>query len=355
MPRALLIKFGAIGDVIMAIPAAHQLHLAGHSIDWVCGPTVEPVLTCYPWINRIVADDRAIQLGTASEKAKALATLWRALAGTRYDLAATLYYDARYRLLASPVKATRKLMLSHTDRRFRLLPGRHHTDEYARILMGWPDEVRAQPLTPVPALNLPANPHARVAGRQRVILAPAGARNQMRDDALRRWPPESYVELAQLLLAEEIEVVLTGGPDDVWIKPYFASLNVTDLIAQHTLPQTLALLDAGDVVVTHDPGPLHLAGITSAGIVALFGPTDPRGRIPQRAGALALWGGEGFACRPCYDGHSFAPCPRNDCIRQWTPSNVAAQVSRMLSDRAQGILTAPTVLVPASTVPGARN
>jgi len=33
MSRVLILKFGAIGDVIMAIPAAHQLHLAGHPVD----------------------------------------------------------------------------------------------------------------------------------------------------------------------------------------------------------------------------------------------------------------------------------------------------------------------------------
>ena len=94
------------------------------------------------------------------------------------------------------------------------------------------------------------------------------------------------------------------------------------------------------VLVTHDTGPLHLGGLTRVGIVTLFGPVDPHGRLPQRAGALALWGGEDFACRPCYDGRSFAACPQNDCIRQYTPMMVAEEVTAMLAERARGYLCA---------------
>lgn len=335
MSRVLLIKFGAIGDVIMLLPAAHQLHLAGHQVDWVCGPAVLPILRLYPWINPIPAGDRALLTGPLPAKLRALFALWRTLLGRRYDLVATLYYDPRYRLLALPVRAARRIRLSATDRAFRLLPGRHHTDEYARILLHRPDTLNPTPLSPIPAHPLPPPP-LPTRTRPRVVLAPAGARNMLADDALRRWPAESYVALATLFLAQNIEVVLIGGPDDAWVQPAFAHLPVTDLIGTLTLPQTLALLDSAAVLVTHDTGPLHLAGITSCGIVALFGPTDPRGRLPQRPGTLALWGGESLPCRPCYDGRTFAACPRNDCIRQLTPELVLTQVLALLKE--QGIV-----------------
>ncbi|ADW67515.1 glycosyltransferase family 9 protein [Granulicella tundricola] len=329
-PSVLILKFGAIGDVIMAIPAAHALHLQGFRIDWICSPTVAPILALYPWINPILIDDRALLKGSPLAKLKVIAKMWRTLAGRHYDLVANLYYDPRYRILTLPVRATRRLMLSTTDRRFQLLPGRHHTDEYARILLNLPDHVRPTQLAPIPAPNLPPSPHPRTPGHARVILAPAGARNLLRDDLLRRWPPELYVELTRQLLAQNIEVVLIGGPDDAWITESFASLQVTNLIGKLKLPETLALLDDSDVMVTHDTGPLHLAGITRVAIVTLFGPTDPHGRLPQRPGTLALWGGEHFACRPCYDGRDFAPCPSNDCMRQITPTAVTHQILQLL-------------------------
>jgi heptosyltransferase-2 len=113
-------------------------------------------------------------------------------------------------------------------------------------------------------------------------------------------------------------------------------------------------MDEADVVVTHDTGPLHLAGITRTGIVTLFGPTDPHGRLPQRLGTVALWGGEGFSCRPCYDAHGFPDCPSNDCMRQLTPAMVLTEVLAMIGDRARGELRPPRVMVPPSSMPAGR-
>ena len=153
-----------------------------------------------------------------------------------------------------------------------------------------------------------------------------------------------------MLLERGFEVVLIGGPGDEWVQSLFASLPVIDFIGKLSLPETLSLLDSADITVTHDTGPLHLAGLTRTGIIALFGPTNPREKLPQRPGAVALWGGEGFACRPCYDGRTFAPCPANDCLRQLTPEQVLEEVLSMLKDRADRMLVAPQVRVPASTI-----
>jgi heptosyltransferase II len=349
MARALIIKFGAIGDVIMTIPAAHALHQRGVEIDWVCGQAVASLLALYPWINTIVADDRAILTGTNATRFSALLSLWKTLAGRRYSLCATLYYDPRYRLITLPVRAGRKMMLSFSQRDRELLPGRHHTDEYARILLGARDDVRELPLAPIRPASLPPSPLPSLDGRTRIVLAPAGARNMMRDDALRRWPAESYVQLTRELLDRRMDVVLTGGPDDQWIVPAFAGLNATNLIGKLTLVELLALFDESDVVVTHDTGPLHLAGITRAGIVSIFGPTDPRGRLPQRLDTLAIWGGEGFACRPCYDGRNFAPCTDNRCMKQVTVPMVLEQINQILRQR-QTESQPPRIITPPSTV-----
>src|SRR5271156_4194051 len=112
MARALIIKFGAIGDVVMAIPAAYALHQQGMEIHWVCGQAVAPLLACYPWIQTIVVDDRALLTGSKPAQLRTLASLWRTLSGRRYDLCATLYYDPRYALATFPIRAGRKVILS---------------------------------------------------------------------------------------------------------------------------------------------------------------------------------------------------------------------------------------------------
>jgi heptosyltransferase-2 len=348
-PRALIVKLGAIGDVVMAIPAAYALHREGYAIDWVASMMVAPVLRLYPWVNVIEVDERALLRGGGFTRMHGVIALWRRLGRTRYEISATLYYDRRYRLLTAGVRARRKIMLSETDRRFALLPGRHHTDEFARILLGRKDSETPFHMAPVRAKGLPSSPLARDGARQRVVIAPAGAKNLMRDDALRRWPVESYVQVAAELIERGVEVVLVGGPDDAWASPSFAGLGMTDLIGKLSLVETLALMESAEVTVTHDTGPLHLAGITSTAIVTIFGPTDPHGRLPQRENCVALWGGEGFACRPCYDGRDYAPCEHNGCVQQVTPAMALVEIERMLEAKKAGAGLLPRVVVPEHT------
>lgn len=353
MAKVLIVKFGAIGDVIMALPAVHALYERQEGdgrIDWVCGPAVAPLLACYPWIRVIVVDDQAISKGSSGERLRALLALWKSVGLARYEVCATLYYDARYQIVTLPIRAQRKLMLSSTDRKTMLLPGRHHTDEYARILLGLEDGERPMGMAPVRPENLPRSPLMRTDTRPRVVLIPAGAKNLLRDDALRRWPVEEYVALASTLLERGTEVVLAGGPGDMWAVPFFDGMAVTNLIGKLELPEMLALLGDSDVMVTHDTGPLHMAGVTSVGIVSIFGPTDPRGRLPQRTNTVAIWGGEGFACRPCYDGRDFAPCLHNGCMRQVSVEMVVREVYKVMEQRQSGRSMSPRVVTPMSTV-----
>jgi heptosyltransferase-2 len=344
--RALIVKFHAIGDVIMAVPGARALYEAGYEIDWVCGGAASPILEAYSWIRTIRADDKAIFLGSPAARIKTILRLWRQIARTRYDLCATLYYDRRYGLLTWPVRAGRKLKLSRKSRFTELLPGRHHTDEFARILMGWDDTCRERSTAPVRPDRLPPSPLPPPATARRIALVPGGASNLVRQQALRRWPAENYVALTRRLLGRGWEVVLLGGPEDEWVRPYFDAIAATDLIGKLTLPQVVSACDACDAVVSHDTGPLHIAGLSATPLVGIFGPTNPATRIPRRPLAVGLWGGQRFACRPCYDGTDFAPCQFNGCMHQVTVDRVLEELDRLLDERARGVESPWRVAVP---------
>src|SRR5580698_5937386 len=104
MPRLLLIKLGAIGDVVMAIPGAYAMHVKGYEVDWVCGNVAAPILQLYPWINVIPVDEKRLLHSGKVTSLRTMAALWRTLAGHSYDVCATLYYDTRYKLLTLPVR-----------------------------------------------------------------------------------------------------------------------------------------------------------------------------------------------------------------------------------------------------------
>jgi heptosyltransferase II len=320
----------------MAIPAARALHDKGFEVHWVCGRAVRPLLESYSWINLIPTNDNELLLGSLLQRFSRAFGLWRKIAFRRFDLCATLYYDWRYRLLTLPVWARRKLSLSWRERNTMLLPGRHHSDEFARILLGVEDTCREQSISPVRPDQLPPSPIPHKTAQRRVAIVPGGASNLLRRQYLRRWPIESYVELAQGLRNRDWEVVLIGGPEDSWVKSHFRDLTVTDLIGALSLPEVIAVCDDCDAVISHDSGPLHLAGLSKASLIGLFGPTDPATRIPRRPFAVGIWGGQGFACRPCYDGRDFAPCSRNGCMREISPESVLRHIDRLLNARSSG-------------------
>lgn len=342
--RALILKLGQIGDVIMAIPAVHALYQQGFQIDWICGQAVYPLLSCYSWIHPIRVNDKAILFGSSSERMQHILALWREITGKQYDLCATLYYDRRYRVLTFPVRSKRKIMLSPDSRKTSLLPGRHHIDEYERVLLEREDGFHDWSLKPVPPDSLPSSPLQGKRTR-RIALVPGGvnhliheqASGNLPEQALRRWPVESYVTVAENIVRDGGEVVLLGSHEDVWVKSYFQKIAFTDCVGTLTLPQVVSLCGACDAVVTHDTGPLHLAGLSNTCIVGIFGPTDPSTRVPRRSSVVGIWGGQGFACRPCYDGRNFAPCAFNGCMHQVTPNLVLRELDRLLEERDRGV------------------
>lgn len=348
--RALIVKFGAIGDVIMALPAAHGLHQQGFQVEWACGKAVRPLLECYPWIKLVPVDDKAILAGRPLERLREILRLWRKIAFRPYQLCATLYYDSRYRILAAPVRSDRKIMLSRSSRDTMLVTGRQHTDEYARVVLGEEDTVRETSRSPLRPLHLPASP-LPAKERRRIAIVPGGTSNILAKQAWRRWPIEHYVAIAQQLLSRNMEVVLLGGPGDEWVRPSFQQLPVTDCIGTLSLPEVISVCDSCDAVISHDTGPLHLAGLSNAALIGIFGPTNPSNFLPRRSSVIGMWGGHGFACRPCYDGRNFAPCTFNGCMHQVTPAAVLQQLDALLEDRAHGRLREWSVVVPDTNQP----
>ena len=120
----------------------------------------------------------------------------------------------------------------------------------------------------------------------------AARRNVLRESALKRWPVGHYAELARQLLKHDCEIVLLGNSEDAWVRAEFAGVPATDLIGSTTIPEMLRVLADCDLVVSHDTGPMHLARIAGAPIIALFGPTMPAQFIVPDESTTVLWGGE---------------------------------------------------------------
>jgi heptosyltransferase-2 len=331
--RYLIVKLSALGDVAMAstLPQAIRSRDADAHVTWLCGGAVAELVRLFAGVNEVlVADEVRLLRGSVARRAGAFLSTWRLLAGRRFDQILLGHGDWRYRALVFPVRASRLRALSHAPSPHMLpIPGRYHGDEYVRLL----DDASHGPIAahwPLADVR-PSLPPARGLAFSGVVLVPGGARNVLRESALKRWPIEGYRELAMRLRQAGVSVTLVGDAADVWVRPFFADLDVRDEIGVHGLIGTLSLLSTAELVVSHDTGPMHLARLVRAPVLGLFGPTNPAQFMIEDATTSVIWGGASLACRPCYDGREFAACANNLCMKDISVATVMERALAMLS------------------------
>jgi heptosyltransferase II len=329
-PRYLIVRIAAIGDAVMAstLLARIRREQPGATVTWMCGRIVEPLVRVLDGVDEVIEVDetRLFRRGTLSRAAE-LWRAWRALAASRrFDRVFLLHPDLRYRALLVPLIGVPVTCLSRQRYgAMNPIPGRYFGDEYARLLDG-PSHVG--PIRGRFSLATVSGLSSR-ASSGTVVLIPGGAKNVLRDSPLRRWPVESYVALATELRSSGFAVALVGGPDDAWVRPFFSGIVVEDRIGKLSLPETVAFLANATLVISHDTGPMHLARLARAPLIALFGPTMPTQFLGDEQSTIVLWGGAHLACRPCYDGREFARCSDNICISS-IPVGAVMQAARQL-------------------------
>ena len=320
----------------MALPMLESLRSDNPEvkINWMCGRTVAPLLEKTDLVDElIVVDESRLLAGNFITRLVSLMRIWFRLLGLRFDLVVTGHADPKYRLLSLTVWAGRRERFRRDKKRFWPIPGRHHSDEYVRLVSDCNDnDLKTVPL-PTVNWDLPSRLQQELPvknTRVPIALAPGGAKNVLHEDPNRRWPLENYVALADKLINNDFVVILTGAPDDDWVQPAFAGLRTVNLIGKTSLTELVALYQKCQIVVTHDSGPLHLAGLAGIPQVALFGPTNPYEKVPRHEKTVILWSRAKMACCPCYDGRYYADCQDNRCLKSITVERVYDAVSEIL-------------------------
>ncbi len=334
--RFLIVKLGAVGDVAMASALPREIrrrHPDAH-VTWLCGARVEELVRLFDGVDEVlVTDEVRLLRGGIFDRSAALVDVWRQLAGRRFDLTVLAHADRRYSalLLTTRSSCVRSMELRPSARMLPI-PGRYHADEYVRLLDAADSRgpiTGHHPLADVRGSLPPLRSTAPVG----VVIVPAGARNVLRESALRRWPLERYRAVADALIHAGHTVTLAGDASDVWARAAFAGLAVRDELGTNGLAGTLALLSASELVISHDTGPMHLARLVRAPLLALFGPTMPTQFVADDGTSEVLWGGASLACRPCYDGREFATCTNNLCMQDISAAAVIDRALAMLASR----------------------
>jgi lipopolysaccharide heptosyltransferase II len=155
-----------------------------------------------------------------------------------------------------------------------------------------------------------------------VLLAPGAAFGWTK-----RWPPDRFGRLADLLTARGSHCALVIGPGEESIAEEVrrASTRPVPVLGLDLDPVGVAALAArARVVVANDSGPMHLAAAVGTPVVALFGPTDPGRTGPKGSPSEVL--DRYVFCSPCY----LKECPYgHECMREISVETVLAAVERL--------------------------
>ena len=164
-------------------------------------------------------------------------------------------------------------------------------------------------------------------GRAVVVLAPGSIW------PTKRWPLESFAQVADGLMENGVQVILIGGASDRGLCEEIARRTThVPLIAagQLTLRESAALLARCDLLLSNDSAPVHIAAAMGTPVVALFGPTTPGlGFAPYGSGHTVLE--VPLDCRPC-GKHGGNRCPRRHfrCMKDLAPKRVFGEIMAKL-------------------------
>jgi len=317
VPRILVVKLSALGDLFHAVPVVHALreHF-GAPIDWVTQPEYLELAGCHADVDRVIAFPRRGKSGGWLDFS-------RELRRERYGLALDLQGLFKSGVVLGLCRAERKLACARAregsalfayERPVLTQSGPHALDVLQDSLRHLGIEARAPryPLMFPDAEPLPGK-------RPRLAIAPK-SRWPAKD-----WPLEKFREVALRLRAAhpELELIVLGGPKD---RADGESL-LRDLGAgAHNLCGLTPFLALGsqlrevDLLLCNDSGPMHFAAAVGTPVVALFGPTDPARTGPVGAQHRVLRpdpGPEG------YPDHRTYKLPGNDFISRLTVEEVA--------------------------------
>jgi heptosyltransferase-1 len=102
----------------------------------------------------------------------------------------------------------------------------------------------------------------------------------------KRWPPERYAAVAEGLAERGLHVVVNAGPGEEPLAAAIAYGRAVVLTA--SLPQLIALTRRIALCIGGDTGPLHLASALGRPVVGIYGPTDPSRNGPYGTRARVL-------------------------------------------------------------------
>ena len=306
--RILVVHQGALGDLILTLPAIKALRdaLQPAWLEMMGHPWTLALISGHPYADAVMDINRADMAPLFQEHAPLPATITGHLgqfdAAFCFARSETLAYNLR----RAGIRRTFTLP-SFPDRRMHAID--HHLSSLRDL------GIAASPTPPLIFPPKKAQEEAKAFFRQKgwdldaiCALHPgAGSRKKA-------WPASRFAALGRALARGSKKLLICQGPADETITaevlqglagiPYL-------VVRDKPITELAALLSCVSLFIGNDSGISHLAAALKRPTVAIFGPTDPCVWAPR--GARAFWLRGRAACAPCARDRQLS-CQQQHCL-----------------------------------------
>lgn len=295
VPRILIVRLSAIGDVVRVLPALHALRdlYPTAQIDWVVEPKSASVLEDHPALDQLILFTRPDGLLDA---ARAFQETARQIKATRYDMVLDFHGILKSGLLMKASRAKRRIgfapprsqELSHLFASERVdLPTQrmNRIEENLALVKHLGAKLHSLDVVIDIApeveddIDLYLEDVFHADKKLTLVHAPV-------DRPEKQWPLAYYAQLCDLLSSDgRFDVLLTWGPGQQAVAQEVSQLSKRKaLVAPETpdLKHFAALSARSALFVGGDTGPMHIASAMGTPVVAIFGGTDPAKHSPLR-------------------------------------------------------------------------
>ncbi len=298
MKRVLVIRSGAVGDLILTLPvlSALQKRYDGLSVDMMGNPDSLALLKQCGCVDNVLSIDSRdmtpLFLENAPLAGLALRNLQSYDAIISYLPDSNGVFEANLRRIATgPVLSGQAHPgkdypdhTGHADRRIHM----------THVLMKSLVPLGVDPVAEAPTLPLPGctgSEQVDITALERPLIAVHPGSGGLE----KCWPAERFAALIDALECSGYQPVVTFGPaDDVVrsrIVPRIRARNVR-IVDNLALADLALVLSHCQGMVGNDAGITHLAAALGTPVIALFGPTDPAVWGPRGKRVSILWGAE---------------------------------------------------------------
>jgi heptosyltransferase-2 len=335
--RILIMRLGAIGDVLLATPVIRALRgrFPESRIDFLTKEAYIGLLKAHPGLTGVIGFPPDAGL-------RGLRDTVRLIRGRRYDAVVDLQNNIRSRLFVffSGSRITRTVRLGRF-RRFllvRLRMDRYHETvpvpvKYLLTVrdLGAEDDGKGLDLAVDAAVRKSVRAlleRTGIGSKTRIVaLAPGAGRST------KRWPAERFAEAGRSFADRRYRIVILGGPKDADVCSAVKAgtgRSAVSFCASASLAETAALLERSALLVTNDTGVMHMASALDIPTVAVFGPTTRHfGFFPFRSAAVVLE--RDLPCRPCsFHGTERCPEVHFNCMRTISSDDAVSAAERLL-------------------------